>query len=174
MVKSTKGQMELDEKKLLAELMVHSKENIDTISKNCGFSKQKTWRMMKQLEKEQKIWGYSIVVDHTKQHLSKFMLLVSRTQLPHNPKDIGEVVANLLAPLKKEHGITMISSYFIHGQYDWVMIFSAEDIMHAKKFAEGIIQKFPGRQTIQISQILFTVRENYIPNPNINEMKEYM
>jgi DNA-binding Lrp family transcriptional regulator len=154
--------------------MKNSKENIDTIAKNCGFSKQKVWRMIKQLEKDQKIWGYSTVVDNKKQNLSKFMLFFSRSEVKHDPKDIDEIIKNLLAPVKKELGITMVSSYYIHGQYDWVMIFSAHDIMQAKKFADWILQKFPGKQNIHISQILFTVRENYIQNPNIIEMKEYI
>ena len=174
MAKSTKVQLEQDEAKLLVELMKNSKENIETIAKNCGFSKQKAWRMMKQLEKDQKIWGYSAVVDNTKQSLPKFMLFISRSEVKHDPKDIDEIVADLLASVKKELGVTIISSYFVHGQYDWVMIFTAHDIMHAKKFADAILYRFPGRQSIHLSQILFTVRENYIPNPNILEMKDYI
>ena len=174
MAKSSKDQIVRDEKKILAELMKNSKENIDTIARNCGFSKQKTWRMIKQLEKEQKIWGYSTVVDHKKQNLSKFMLFISRSQMKHDQKDIDDIVRDLFASVKNELGVTMISSYFIHGQFDWLMIFTAEDIIHAKKFADAILQKFPGRQGIHISQVLYTVRENYIPNPNIHEMKDYI
>ena len=174
MAKSTKDQREQDENKLLLELMKNSKENIDAIAKNCGFSKQKAWRMIRQLEREQKIWGYSAVVDNKKQRLCKFILFFSRSQIKHDPKDIDDIVKNLLAPVKKDLGVTMVSSYYIHGQFDWMMIFTAEDIMHAKKFADAILQRFPGRQSINISQILYTVRENYLPNPNIQEMKEYI
>jgi DNA-binding Lrp family transcriptional regulator len=39
MVKSSKNQMEQDEKKILSELMKNAKENIDTIAKRCGFSR---------------------------------------------------------------------------------------------------------------------------------------
>jgi hypothetical protein len=37
-------------------------------------------------------------------------------------------------------------------------------------FSDAIMQKFSDRQSIHISQILFTVTENYIQNPNIIEM----
>ena len=50
MSKSSKNKIEQDEKKLLTELTKNAKENIDTIAKSCGFSRQKAWRMMKQLE----------------------------------------------------------------------------------------------------------------------------
>ena len=47
MVKSSSEQIEQDEKSLLSELVKNSNENIDTIAKHCGFSRQKTWRMIK-------------------------------------------------------------------------------------------------------------------------------
>jgi len=50
MVKSSKDHIEQDEKKLLSELMKNSKENKDTITKSCWFSKQKVWRMIKEIE----------------------------------------------------------------------------------------------------------------------------
>ena len=57
MAKSSNEQIEQDEKKLLSELMKNSKENIDMIAKHCGFSRQKAWRMIKQLENNQKNLG---------------------------------------------------------------------------------------------------------------------
>jgi DNA-binding Lrp family transcriptional regulator len=50
MAKSNKDTIAQDEKKLLSKLVKNSKENIDTIAKHCGFSRQKAWRMIKQLE----------------------------------------------------------------------------------------------------------------------------
>ncbi|HVQ00972.1 MAG TPA: winged helix-turn-helix transcriptional regulator, partial [Candidatus Thermoplasmatota archaeon] len=113
MAKSRKEQIEQDEEKLLFELMQNSKENVDTIAKNCGFSKQKAWRLIKKLEKNQKIWGYTTVVDNKKQDLSKFILFISRSHIKHDPKDIDEIVKNLLAPVKQQLGITIVSSYYL-------------------------------------------------------------
>jgi len=174
MGKSRKDHIEEDEKKVLSELMKNSKENIETIAKHCGFSRQKAWRIIKQLEKDQKIWGYSVALDNEKQDLEKFMLCVKRTKTEHDPDDINEIVNDLLASVKKELGVTVISSYYIHGEYDWVMIFTAKDIRDAKKFSEAMMQKFPGKQLVHISQILYTVRENYIRNPNILAMTEFI
>lgn len=174
MVKSRKGQIKQDENKILSELMKNSKENIETIAKNTGFSRQKVWRMIKEFEKNQKIWGYSAVVDNERLDLQKFILFIKRTLKPHDAKDINEIVTNLLTSIKRELGVTIISSYRIHGEYDWLMIFTAKDIIQAKKFSEAIMQKFPGAQSISIGQILFTVRENYVQNPNIILMKDFI
>jgi DNA-binding Lrp family transcriptional regulator len=174
MSKTTVEENEEDENTVLAELMMNSQQSIERLAKKCGFSSQKTRRIMKRLENRKKIWGFSISVDSQKLGLEKYLLLIKRTQLSHEQQDIDEIVKNLLAPTKRDLGINVISSYRIHGEYDWVMLFTASNIVSAKKFSEAIMQKFPGRQSYQLNQILFTVRENYIQNPNIIEMKEFI
>jgi len=174
MAKSSREQIEQDENKLLSELMKNSKENIDTIAKHCGFSRQKAWRMIKQLEKNKKIWGYSAIVDSEKQGLEKFMLFFKRTHIPHNIKDAIEIATTHMNPMKKDLGIAILSSYRIHGEYDWVTVFTAKNVMQAKKFCDALMERFPDTQTTHLSQILFTVREQCIQNPNINKMKEFI
>ncbi len=66
MSKSSKDQIKQDEKKILSELVKNSKENIDTIAKHCGFSRQKAWRLIKQLEEKKLIWGYIAIFDDQK------------------------------------------------------------------------------------------------------------
>ena len=63
MPKSSKKQIDEDEKKVIAALQKNSKESIDKIAKKCGFSRQKVWRIIKRLENNQTIWGYHAVVD---------------------------------------------------------------------------------------------------------------
>jgi len=58
MAKSSKKQIEIDERKVLAELQRNSRESADDIAKKCGFSRQKSWRIVNRLEENQTIWGY--------------------------------------------------------------------------------------------------------------------
>ena len=67
MAKSSKKQIYEDELKVVDELQKNAKENIDVISKNSGFSRQKTWRIIKRLEEDRTIWGYAAVVNEEKQ-----------------------------------------------------------------------------------------------------------
>lgn len=174
MPKTRKDNREQDEKKILAEIIKNSKENIETIAKNCGFSRQKAWRMIKELEKSKTIWGYTAVVDYEKQGLQKFMLFFKRLHIPNNPKEAMEIATTHMNPIKKAFDITVLSSYRIHGEYDWVTVFAAKDILQAKKFCRALMNRFPTTQTTHLSQILFTVREHQIKNPNIKEMIEYI
>ena len=57
MTKSSRKQTDNDEKEVIRELQKNSKESIDNIAKNCGFSRQKVWRAIKRLEKNNTICG---------------------------------------------------------------------------------------------------------------------
>lgn len=173
MTKSSREQLGEDERKVLIELQKNCKNNMDTIAKHCGFSKQKVSRIIKQLEHSHNIWGYSAIVDEM-QGLQKFILFQKRTRKIHDTKDVDELVKNRMDDIKKDLGITVQITYYIHGEYDWVTIFTAKDIIHAKKFADAIMQKYPDTQTTLISQILFTLSEQYVLNPNPMEMKNYI
>jgi len=49
MAKSSSEQIEQDEIKVLNALEQHSKDSVDEIAKSCGFSRQKVWRIIKNL-----------------------------------------------------------------------------------------------------------------------------
>jgi DNA-binding Lrp family transcriptional regulator len=173
MVKASRDQVVEDERKVITQLQKNCKENMDTIAKHCGLSKQKVSRIIKRMEQSHKIWGYSAIVDET-QGLQKFILFQKRTRTLHDTKEIDELARNRMDDVKKELGITVQSTYYIHGEYDWVTIFTAKDIRIAKKFADVIMRRYPDTQTIRISEILFTLSEQYILNPNPMEMKDYI
>ena len=148
MAKSSKDQIEQDEKKLLSELMKNAKENIDAIAKHCGFSRQKASRMINRLEKSKKIWGYSAIIDAEKQGLQKFMLYLKRTQQEFEKKDLEDIVKDRFDKTLLNLGINVESSYYINGEYDWVIIFTAKDIRQAKKFCDTLLINYPGITTL--------------------------
>jgi DNA-binding Lrp family transcriptional regulator len=77
MGKVKKAQDNKDELKILAELQRNSKNNIETIAKHSGVSRQKAYRTIKRLEELHTIWGYTAVVDENAQGVQKFMLLLN-------------------------------------------------------------------------------------------------
>ena len=67
MAKNSIRQIEEDEKQILLELSKNANKSINEIAKTCGFSRQKVWRIIKNLEKNNTIWGYVAVIDEEKQ-----------------------------------------------------------------------------------------------------------
>jgi len=175
MTKSTKEQIQKDEQKILAELMKNSKESIDMIAKNCGFSRQKAWRMIKQLKRDQKIWGYTAIVDLEMQDMKKFILSIKRSGQPLDKKSMNEIAYEKLEKIISSLGVTIESSYFIHGEYDWMLIFMAKDIQYAKKFATTLLNAYPGIVSkVDIAQILYTQRDHRVANPDQSKLMEFL
>ena len=175
MAKSSKEQIKQDENKLLSELVKNSKENIDTIAKNCGFSRQKAWRIIKQLETSHKIWGYTAIFDAETQGLQKFMLSIKRSGKTLDKKSMTEIAYDRLDKTISTLGITIESSYYLHGEYDWILIFNAKKLQDAKKFMDIILGAYPGIvQKADLSQILFIQRDHRIENPDHQKLKEFL
>ena len=121
--------------------------------------------MIKQLENNQKIWVYSAIIDVEKQGLQKFILFFK-----HSVDMIAKVGKNEFSLGSQEDllslDIQIESSYNIHDKYDWVMIFTAKDLIHGKKFVDFIMTRYPGLiKEIYLTQVLYTLRDYFIINP---------
>ena len=104
-----------------------------------------------------------------------FTILVNRTIAKHQKKDVEVIVSRKTEDLAAEYGITIESSYYIHGEYDWIMIFIAEDIKQAKKFCDILVSMYPrfiGK--ITILQMLMFMRKHYILNPDRTKLKDFL
>jgi Lrp/AsnC family leucine-responsive transcriptional regulator len=175
MSKSSRDQIVKDEKKILSELVKNSNEKIETIAKHCGFSRQKTWRFIKQLEAKGLIWGYTAICNEEKIGLIHFILMVKRTTKQIEEKTVDKIVSRKLEDLVAELGITIESSSYVHGEYDWVLTFTAEDIKQAKKFSDSLVALHPGViEKITIMQTLMFIRKQYILNPDKKKLKEFL
>jgi DNA-binding Lrp family transcriptional regulator len=175
MTKSSKVRIQEDQMKVLTELRKNSNERIDTIAKNCGFSKQRVSRIIKQMEKNHLIWGYTIVDDVQKLNLQKFILLLKRTDEKFDSKTLDDISRHLFKNEYTPMGVTIESTHCIHGDYDWVVIFLAPNLIEAKKFSEILFKKFPGiANDVNLMQIIFTNRAHYILNPDQTKLKEFL
>jgi Lrp/AsnC family leucine-responsive transcriptional regulator len=175
MSKSSRDQIDKDEKKILSELVKNSNEKIETIAKHCGFSRQKTWRFIKQLEAKGLIWGYTAIFNEEKIGLIHFILMIKRTTKQLEEKTVEKIVSRKLEDLVTEIGVTIESSSYVHGEYDWVITFTAADIKQAKKFSNSLSELHPGViEKITIMQTLIFIRKHYILNPDKKKLKEFL
>lgn len=175
MPKNSKEQINQDEKKVLSELVKNANKNIETIAEHCGFSKQKTWRIIKRLETNGLIWGYTAVFNEEKAGLKHFMLMVKRTMKQLDQKTIDKIVSRKLEESAARLGITIESSSYVHGDYDWILTFTAKDIIHAKKFADILVEFHSGIiEKTAILETLMYIRKHYILNPEKERLIEFL
>ena len=174
MPKSSREQIDADEKKVLQELQKNSKESIDNIAKKCGFSRQKVWRTIKRLEKDKTIWGYSTIVDHEKLDLKHYLILVKKAIKPVEEK-VNTIITRELERKAAEIGVTIHASHYLHGRYDWQICFTAENLAKAKQFCEKIkALYFPIIKELELLEIIFAVKEGCIENPDVEKLKSFL
>ena len=160
MAKSSIKQIQFDEKKVISALQKNAREGIDEISKTCGFSRQKVWRLMNRLEKNQTIWGYHAVTDLEKLDINEYIILIKKTTKPVE-KLVDKIISRELEKKAEKMGITMYNSFYLHGYYDWIICFTAKDLKQAKRFTELINVVYPEyiKSTILLENI-FPVKRN--------------
>ena len=174
MARSSKTQIYEDEIKIIAELKKNARESIDEIAKRCGFSRQKVWRIINRLEENKTIWGYSAICDDEKLNQKSYMMLIKKTNEPIE-KLTDQIISREIEEKIHDIGITIESSNYLNGTYDWVICFTAKDIIHAKKFKEVFNKLFMKHvaETILMERI-FSVKKSEIQNPNIKRIKEFV
>lgn len=174
MPKRSKEQIEKDENKILEELQKNANESINQIAKKCGFSRQKVWRIIKRLEKTNTIWGYVTIVDTERQGKEEFTMLIKRTNKPSDKNLYENIVGKKIDEIAERIKVNIESSYYVHGPYDWMISFTADDIKQAKKLSESINNIFHGYiEDIQILQRMFPVRKLGVDNPSVEQIKEF-
>jgi len=175
MRKSSTTQREQDEKKILSELINDSKENIDAIAKRCGFSRQKVYKAIKQMEKNQLILGYTAIFDEQKIGLNHYILLVKKTSKKLKEGTADRIISRRAETLLRESGGAIESSFYVHGEYDWVVTFTAQDIIQAKKYSDLLTALHPGEiEKILLLQTLVCIKKQYILNPDRTKLKDIL
>lgn len=167
-------QLTPDEIKVIGVLEHNAKENIETIAKKCGFSRQKVWRIIKRLEEQKAIWGYTAVASEEVQEMKHFVLFVKRSTVPIDvamKKEFiyGKLDSYLPNLVKVEH------IYLTHGAYQGVVTFYASDLMTAKRLVQTIINNI-GKyfDDVVLLETLFPIRKSGLKNPNIKYLAEFL
>jgi len=174
MAKSSIKQIEQDEKKILNELLKNSNKSINDIAKTCKFSRQKVWRVIKNLEKNHTIWGYTTVVDEEKLNKKGYILLIKRNNKTFPDKLIKKIIDRDLTNNGKKIDAEIINSFFTHGIYDWVICFNANDIREAKSFIEEV-NKLYGEYISEsyLIEKMFTAVSSRVTNPEIKKLNDF-
>jgi DNA-binding Lrp family transcriptional regulator len=175
MPKQNHERMEEDSWRILAALQRNAKENIATIARQCHISKERCVRTIKNFEKNRRIWGYTAIVDDRDLQVKKFILLLKRTVKKFDERTLDEIVADQFISAYAPLGVSVESTYHVHGEYSWVVIFTAPDLIQAKKFSKILFDSYPGMASdVQLMQVVYTNRAYHIPNPDQSMLREYL
>lgn len=175
MPKSSEKKVIEDEQKILHILQTNGHESIDVIAKKCGFSRQKVWRIIKRLENEKIIWGYTTVCDRDRYNLKHFIMLAKRNTTPVDQAMIQEILTTKLDNILPESPIEIENIEFTHGPYDGVFSFFAPDLITAKKFCDRFLTRYNKFvANVELIEGIFFMRNQALKNPNIKKVISYL
>lgn len=172
MPKSSNKQIEEDEKKVIKLLLEDSSQSPNNIAKKLGFSRQKAWKLIKKLEKNKTIWGYTSVINESKFNRNIFFA-ISKLKAPIYGK-IDNIIQDVQEDTESLLNIGILGSYYLNGVYDWIVIFSAKNIRDAKKFCAHIQNQYMDQlERIDLMECIFPLIKYGKLNPDIKKLKEF-
>jgi DNA-binding Lrp family transcriptional regulator len=174
MSKSSKKQIDEDDKKLLKVLETNSGDNVENIAKKCGFTRQKVWRIKKRLEKDKTIWGYSAVFDEGKLGMKKYIILLKRTNKPISLEKLQIPIKGTAKRELGKLGIDINFSLLVHGDYDLALCATTKGVKELVMLTNRLNNLF-GEYIAEMKtmEILFPLQKSGIENPNLEKLKDF-
>ena len=167
-------QIEEDEKKIIKELQNNANKSINEIAKKCGFSRQKVWRIIKNLENNNTIWGYVAVTNEEKLDHKEYIVLMKRSNKPLNKALVDKIIEREIDKESNKFGAEAVTSLYVNGPYDWVICFQAKNIKQAKVFCENLNKTFEGYiDELHLLEKMFATKKCGITNPEIEQLKDF-
>lgn len=157
---------------IIQQLVEDSRQSPHEIAKKCGFSRQKVWRIINELEKKKEIWGYTTVIDDNNCGENIYFAF-GKDKVP-----LFGIVDHIIKIIKnnkqRRFDINLIGVYFLNGLYDWVVIYSAQNLRDAKKFSYYIQNEYAEHlDRVDLIENAFILVKFGKINPEINKLKEF-
>jgi DNA-binding Lrp family transcriptional regulator len=173
MSKSSKDKIDKDKELILEELQKNANKSVNEIANKIGFSRQKVWRIIKDLENNNIIWGYTAVTNFNKLDLKYFIILAKRSHKPMDKQMLEKVTSRTLEEQLEQLGGKLISSMYVNGVYDWIISFTCKDLIEAKKVTELLHRLYSDYlKKIDLLQGLFPCKLHNIQNPDIENLSK--
>ncbi|MBE3121686.1 MAG: Lrp/AsnC family transcriptional regulator [Thermoplasmata archaeon] len=164
-----------DEKKVLMVLQKNARGNIEDIAKKCKLSPQKVSQIIKKLEAEKTIWGYSAISDERNYNLKHYVMFIKRTSIPFDKSAVEFMVTGRLEQLVPNIEFKIENAEYVHGLYDGIVSFWTDNIVSAKKFVSEFNKKYQECvSNVVLLETLIPLRRNGIKNPNMKKDASFL
>ena len=149
--------------------------NLYVIAKRCGCSRYKVSRVMRKLEVDNTIIGYSAIVNPNKENLRHFIILIKRSNLLVSKKILKSLPVNKLSDLIPGVNINLKDTQFVHGTFDWITSFTSEDAFNAKEYCNKILKMYNKFvEKVELLEVVTQVRINGYRVPQSEQIKEIL
>jgi DNA-binding Lrp family transcriptional regulator len=173
MPKNDKISIEADERKIIDQLLKDSRQSPHEIAKRLGFSRQKVWRIIKKLEKNKVIWGYTAVIDENSIGRNTYFAL-ARAKAPFHDK-LDFAIKRVKGKNISKIDINLLGLFYLNGTYDWLIVFSAKTVADAKRNCMYIQEEYGHYiDRIELLENVFPLVSFGKINPNVEKFKGFV
>ena len=106
------------------------------ISKKMSSYRQMVWRKKKELEDDNVIWGYTAVIDESKMNHVIYIMLIKSKPMSRGLADL--LIRRITRNEPQKQDVRVINMFYVNGDYDWVIRFSAPDHATARRYYDTI------------------------------------
>lgn len=174
---TSKKQIKADEEKVAIELLQNPSSSIAKIARKCGLSKQKTWRIIYQMEEMGAILSHPASLNMRKLGKRTFLILFERSFKAIDDGLIEKVMLPTIHNLAEKGGVRakVEDSYYLNGAYDWAIILTVDKHEDLIKWME-IWRKCYGEYFARVTQseVMFIQIRNGVRNCHGNEIVEVL
>lgn len=175
MSKNSKMTVEKSKENILSLLKTKGNISDFSISRKLECSRQKVWRIRKELEESSVIWGYSIVLDQKKINRKDFVILLKRSEKLMNEQCAMSLIVKEFNDLIENKLIEIESIMCLYGVFDLMLSINSLDVLSVKSFISEIKSSYGDYfEKIIMLESLEVLKKNYIKNPKLLEKKDIL
>lgn len=173
MPKNSKQGIIDDEKQIMCYLRKNATLSALSLGHKIGATRQKVWRIRKELEDNKKIWGYTTVFDYKKFQVKEFIILIKRSNKIIDEKTLEMILINDVNGLCFDDDIEIESFISIYGKYDWLIHIIAKDVISAKSFISKLRMRSGDLfEEFLLLETMDVLKKNWIIKPDLLKEKE--
>ena len=148
------NELDVIDKKILAELQAHGRISNTDLSRKVGLSESPCLRRVRNLEDDRVIAGYSALLDHRKLGLE----IVAYVQV--NLDQRSEADTNAFGKAVKK-APWIVEYVAISGTHDYLLKVAAKNIDHFGELTMKKLLRFPGVTDVTSNLVLASIKDNY-------------
>lgn len=175
MAKNSKKNLQKSKEKILSLMKNDGTMSDFSISQKLECSRQKIWRIRRELEQDGIIWGYSIIINQKKRNRKDFIILLKRSEKIMNEKCANSLIFDEFHDLIENGDIEIETIMCLYGVFDLMLIVNAPNVFSVKSFISDIKGSWSDYfEKIVMLESLEILKKNYIKNPNLSEEKDVL
>lgn len=155
-------------------LMENSDQSISKIAEKTNMYRRTVWQKKKELEEDHTIWGYTAVINESK--LNHVLYIAQFRIKPISNAFVDLIIRRLTTGAPSKEGVRVIDIFYMNGEYDVIIKFSAPDNITARKYYEKLraVYKDFFRGDPSLSDMNFPLVKGGKLNPELERLYDYV